>query len=57
MTTELDIGAGTVLEGEQMIELIEGLLGERAHPEYVTVMVAKAAPPQTYDGVADSGRP
>lgn len=52
VTTELDIGAGTVLEGQQMIELIEGLLGERAHPEYETVMVAKAAPPQTYDGVS-----
>jgi ketosteroid isomerase-like protein len=51
VTTELEIGAGTVLEGQQMIELIEGLLGERAHPEYETVMVAKAAPPQTYDGV------
>ena len=51
VTTELEIGVGTVLEGQQMIELIEGLLSERAHPEYETVMVAKAAPPQTYDGV------
>ena len=56
VTTELEIGAGTVLEGEQMIELIEGLLGERAHPEYETVMVAKDGPPLTYYGSVDSGR-
>lgn len=51
VTTELSLGAGTTLEGQEMIDLIEELLRERAHPEYETVMVPKEGPPLTYDGV------
>ncbi len=51
VTAELDLAAGTVLEGEQMINLIEELLRERAHPEYETVMVPQDGPPLHYSGV------
>ena len=51
VAAELDLAPGTVLEGQQMIDLIEGLLRERAHPDFETVMVAKDGPPLTYDGV------
>jgi ketosteroid isomerase-like protein len=49
---ELELGAGTVLAGQQMVDLIEELLRERAHPEYETVMVPVEGPPLTHHGVA-----
>ncbi len=52
VTAELELGAGTVLEGEQMVDLIEELLRARAHPEYETVMVPVEGPTLTYPGVA-----
>ncbi len=52
VTAELELGAGTVLEGEQMVDLIEELLRERAHPEYETVMVPVEGPTLNYHGVA-----
>jgi ketosteroid isomerase-like protein len=48
---ELGIGAGTVLEGQQMVEMIEGMLRQRAHPDYETVMVPMEGPDLVYDGV------
>jgi ketosteroid isomerase-like protein len=51
VTTELEFGAGTVLEGDQMVDLLEELLRERAHPDYETVMVPVEGPPLTYNGV------
>jgi hypothetical protein len=51
VTTELNLGAGTTLEGQQMIDLIDELLRERAHPEYETVMVPQEGPPLVYEAV------
>ena len=51
VANELGLGTGTVLEGQQMIDLIEGILRERAHPDYETVMVPKEGPTLNYDGV------
>ena len=48
---EVGLGAGTGLEGSQLIDLIEELLRERAHPEYETVMVPQDGPPLVYGGV------
>src|SRR3954454_5369067 len=48
---EVDMDAGTVLEGHEMIDLIEGVLRERAHPDYETVMVPKEPPTLNYAGV------
>lgn len=51
VTSELDLGPGTILEGHEMIDLIEGVLRERAHPDYETVMVPKEGPTLNYAGV------
>jgi ketosteroid isomerase-like protein len=51
VTAELQLGAGTILEGRQMIDLVENLLRERAHPEFETVMVPQDGPPLNYSGV------
>jgi ketosteroid isomerase-like protein len=48
---EVDLKPGTVLEGQEMIDLIEALLRERAHPDYETVMVPKEGPTLNYSGV------
>jgi ketosteroid isomerase-like protein len=48
---EVDMDPGTVLEGREMIDLIEGVLRERAHPDYETVMVPKEGPTLNYAGV------
>jgi ketosteroid isomerase-like protein len=42
---------GTVLEGREMIDLIEAVLQVRAHPDYETVMIPKDGPALTYAGV------
>ena len=52
VTADMDFGVGTVLDGDQMMDLIEELLRERSHPDYETVMVAKQGPPRTHYGVA-----
>jgi ketosteroid isomerase-like protein len=49
--TELNFGAGTTLEGREMIDLIEELLRVRADPEFETVMVPQDGPPLVYDGI------
>ena len=51
VVSEMGLGTGTVLEGQQMIDLIEGVLRERAHPDYETVMVPKEGPTLNYEGV------
>jgi ketosteroid isomerase-like protein len=51
VTSGLDLGPGTILEGQEMIDLIEGVLRERAHPDYETVMVPKEGPTLNYAGV------
>jgi ketosteroid isomerase-like protein len=51
ITSELELGPGTTLEGRQMIDLIEGVLRESAHPDYETVMVAKDGQSQSHPGV------
>jgi ketosteroid isomerase-like protein len=49
--SEVNLEPGTVLEGQEMIDLIEGLLRDRAHPDYETVMVPKDGPALNYAGV------
>jgi ketosteroid isomerase-like protein len=44
-------GEGTRLEGTDGIEVMASVLEENAHPDYTTVMVAKAVPPTEYFGV------
>jgi len=51
VTTELQLGAGTVLEGGQMVDLIEELLRSRAHADFETLMVPQEGPPLVYDGI------
>ncbi len=48
---ELELGAGTTLEGQEMIDRIEGLLRERAHPDYETAMIGSDGQTLTYEGV------
>jgi hypothetical protein len=49
--SEVDLDPGTVLKGQEMIDLIEAVLRERAHPEYETVMVPNEGPTLNYSGV------
>jgi ketosteroid isomerase-like protein len=49
--SEVDLEPGTVLEGREMIDLIEAVLRKRAHPDYETVMVPKDGPTLNYTGV------
>jgi ketosteroid isomerase-like protein len=49
--SELNFGAGTTLEGQEMIDLIEDLLREKAHPEFETVMVPQNGPPLEHPGI------
>lgn len=49
--SELELGPGTILGGREMIDSIEGVLRERAHPDYETVMVPKEGPTLNYSGV------
>jgi ketosteroid isomerase-like protein len=51
VTGDFHLGPGTTLEGQEMIDLIEGLLREHAHPDYETVMVPKEGPTLKYSGV------
>jgi ketosteroid isomerase-like protein len=44
-------GEGTRLEGSGGIELMASLLEANAHPDFVTVMVAKSADSTEYQGV------
>jgi hypothetical protein len=52
VSAELELEAGTTLTGEEMIDSIEELLREKAHPEYETVMVPKEGPSLSYEGVS-----
>lgn len=51
VSSELDLRPGTILEGREMIDGIEEVLRERAHPDYETVMVPKEGPTLNYPGV------
>ena len=43
---------GEFLDGDDMIALVTGMLGEVAHPEYVTVMVDQTGRGADYEGVS-----